>query len=207
MHTSVYLLRHAQTQANLQHRYQSWSDTPLTAYGERQAQSLAARLKRLPFQQIVLSPSQRCQVTYSFLEQHFPKAELTIDPAWAEVHHGRWEGLTYQELQERYPEELQARFGAGVHGKAEGGESLYEANQRVQQAWRALLERCADQRVLVVSHATPIQLVLCSVFNLLPDLHWQWRIDLASISAVDVYDGGAIVRSVNEVPPLHTRGD
>lgn len=207
MHTSVYLLRHAQTQANLQHRYQSWSDTPLTKYGEQQAQSMAVRLKRLPFQQIVLSPSQRCQATFAFLEQHYPKAELIVDPAWAEVHHGRWEGLSYQEVQERYPAELQARFGAGVHGKAEGGESLYEANQRVQQAWHALLERCADQRVLVVSHATPIQLVLCSVFKLPPELHWQWRIDLASLSAVDVYDGGAIVRCVNEVPPLQARGE
>jgi len=205
MHTSIYLLRHAQTQANLEHRYQSWSDSPLTSYGQLQARSLAARLKRLPFQQIVLSPSQRCHATFSFLKDHYPKAELTVDSAWAEVHHGRWEGLTYQEVQERYPEELQARFGAGIHGKAEGGESLYEVAQRVQQAWRALLERCADQRVLVISHATPIQLVLCSVFNLPPDLHWQWRIDLASISAVDVYPGGAIVRCVNEVPTLRAR--
>ena len=56
--------------------------------------------------------------------------------------------------------------------------------------------------VLVVTHATPIQLILCALSGLTPALHWRWRIDLGSVTAIDVYGGGAIIRMVNEVPRL-----
>jgi 2,3-bisphosphoglycerate-dependent phosphoglycerate mutase/probable phosphoglycerate mutase len=56
--------------------------------------------------------------------------------------------------------------------------------------------------VLVVTHATPIQLVLCMLSGMAPAQHWRWRIDLGGLTAIDVYGGGAIVRMVNEVPRL-----
>jgi 2,3-bisphosphoglycerate-dependent phosphoglycerate mutase/probable phosphoglycerate mutase len=44
--------------------------------------------------------------------------------------------------------------------------------------------------------------VLCLLSGMAPAQHWRWRIDLGSLTAIDVYGGGAIVRMVNEVPPL-----
>jgi 2,3-bisphosphoglycerate-dependent phosphoglycerate mutase/probable phosphoglycerate mutase len=72
----------------------------------------------------------------------------------------------------------------------------------VAEAWNALLQQYPGGRILVATHATPIQLVLCSLSGMSPALHWRWRIDLGSVTAIDVYGGGPIVRMVNEVPDL-----
>jgi 2,3-bisphosphoglycerate-dependent phosphoglycerate mutase/probable phosphoglycerate mutase len=200
MRTSIYLVRHGQTEANLRRRYQSWSDSPLTPYGRRQAAAAAWRLRRIPFTLALVSPVERARDTaLPLLEGR--ALERREDRRWAEASHGRWEGLTYREVQQRFPDEAQARFAAGAHGKAQDGESLAEVAARVAEAWDELLGR-PGARVLIVTHATPIQLTLCRTFGLAPDQHWHWRIDLGSITCLDIYAGGAIVRMVNEVPPL-----
>ncbi len=201
MRTSIWLVRHGQTELNKARRYQSISDGPLTPFGLRQASALAERLRRLPFKVAVVSPSQRAQVTAeTILADRI--APIVADQRWAETNHGRWEGLTYGEVRERYPHEAVQRFADALHGKPTGGESLAEVAQRVGEGWRALLQQYPGGRVLVVTHATPIQLVLCALSEMSPALHWRWRVDLGSVTSIDVYGGGPIIRMVNEVPHL-----
>lgn len=206
MRTSVYLLRHGQTESNLQRRYQSWGDSPLTAFGRRQMAAAARRLRRIPFTTAISSPAERARTSLAPLLVGRAGVAPHEDARWAETSHGRWEGLTYREVLARFPDEAHARFANGTHGKATGGESLAEVAERVAQAWGELLREQAGGRVLVVTHATPIQLVLCATFGLDPDQHWHWRIDLGSITCLDVYASGAIVRVVNEVPLLGQKG-
>ena len=124
------------------------------------------------------------------------------DRRWAETNHGRWEGLTYREVRARFPQEAATRFADALNGRPSGGESLAEVARRVAEGWAALLQQYPGGRVLVVTHATPIQLVLCAISGMSPALHWRWRIDLGSVTAIDVYGGGQIIRMVNEVPRL-----
>jgi alpha-ribazole phosphatase len=199
--TSIWLVRHGQTELNKARRYQGSSDSPLTDYGLRQAQALGKRLRRIPFKVAIVSPCLRAQLTAEAL---LADRDITFveDPRWRETNHGQWEGLTYQEVRARFPEEAVARFADVLHGRPSGGESLAEVAQRVLAGWRALLQHNPGGRILVVSHATPIQLTLCLISGMAPELHWRWRIDLGSVTALDVYGGGAIVRMVNEVPHL-----
>jgi alpha-ribazole phosphatase len=201
MRTSIWLVRHGQTELNRARRYQGMTDSPLTPYGLRQAAALAWRLRRIPFGVAVVSPALRAQLTAETIlaERDIPIIE---DLRWREASHGRWEGLTYREVRERFPEEAAARFADALHGKPTGGESLAEVAERVAEGWRALLGQHPGGRVLVVTHAAPIQLVLCLLSGMSPAQHWRWRIDLGSLTAVDVYGGGAIVRMVNETPRL-----
>jgi alpha-ribazole phosphatase len=201
MRTSIWLVRHGQTELNKARRYQSISDGPLTPFGLRQASALAERLRRLPFQVAVVSPSQRAHVTAeTILADRI--APIVADQRWAETNHGRWEGLTYGEVRARYPHEAVERFADALHGKPTGGESLAEVAERVGEGWRALLQQYPGGRVLVVTHATPIQLVLCALSGMPPPLHWRWRVDLGSVTSIDIYSGGPIIRMVNEVPHL-----
>ncbi|HMO56904.1 MAG TPA: histidine phosphatase family protein [Roseiflexaceae bacterium] len=201
MRTSVWLVRHGQTTYNRERRYQGQADSPLTTYGRAQAAALARRLVRQPFSHAFVSPSSRASDTAAAI-----LAGRTItavgDARWAETAHGRWEGLTYAEVVARFREEAARRFADPLHGRAEGGESLVEVHQRVAAAWNDLLRDHPGGRILVVSHATPIQLILCAVGNLPPSQHWRWRIDLGSLTVLDVYSSGPIVRMVNMLPPL-----
>lgn len=202
MRTSVWLVRHGQTRLNLERRYQSHSDSPLTDYGLLQTRALALRLRPMPFKVALVSPAERARIAAEAILARRDGVAARLDAGWAEAGHGRWEGLTYREVLARYPAEARARWAAGIDGRAEGGESLAEVHARVTAAWHALLRDHPGGRVLVVTHATPIQLVLCACFGLGPERHWQWRVDLGSVTCVDVYGSGAIVRMVNEVPPL-----
>jgi 2,3-bisphosphoglycerate-dependent phosphoglycerate mutase/probable phosphoglycerate mutase len=201
MRTSIWLIRHGQTELNKARRYQSVTDGMLTPFGERQAAALARRLRHTPFKAAVVSPSSRARATAEIIlgDREVP---IIDDARWTETNHGRWEGLTYGEVRSRFPQEAVARFADALHGRAVGGESLAEVAARTIEGWRALLQQHPGGRVLVVTHATPIQLVLCALGGLSPVLHWRWRIDLGSVTAIDVYGGGPIVRVVNEVPRL-----
>lgn len=202
MRTSVWLVRHGQTEHNLKRRYQGGGDSPLTAYGRRQMGALAARLRRTPFDTALVSPTERTRLAAGAILQGRSGVTARLDAAWAETSHGRWEGLTYREVLARYPEEARARWAEGLNGRAAGGESLAEVYARVTAAWRALLRDHRGGRVLVATHATPIQLVICECFGLGPAAHWHWRVDLGSVTCIDVYGAGPIVRMVNEVPRL-----
>jgi 2,3-bisphosphoglycerate-dependent phosphoglycerate mutase/probable phosphoglycerate mutase len=201
MRTSIWLVRHGQTELNKARRYQGSSDSPLTPFGVRQAEALAHRLRRIPFHAAILSPALRAQITAELILGD-RAAPIEPDPRWAETNHGRWEGLTYHEVRARYPGEAAERFADALHGKPAGGESLAEVALRVSAGWRAIMQQHPGGRVLVVSHATPIQLVLCALSGLSPALHWRWRVDLGSVTAIDMYGGGPIIRMVNEVPHL-----
>jgi 2,3-bisphosphoglycerate-dependent phosphoglycerate mutase/probable phosphoglycerate mutase len=203
MRTSVWLVRHGQTQFNRDRRYQGTSDSPLTTYGKQQTLALAHRLRRVPFYTALTSPSERTRLASAAILDGRRNVTIHISSDWRETSHGRWEGLTYREVLQRYPAEAQARWAEGMHGRAHGGESLAEVYARVTTAWHNLLRDHAGDRVLVVTHATPIQLILCATFGLAPTEHWHWRIDLGSITCLDVYASGTIVRMVNEVPRLN----
>lgn len=203
MRTSVWLIRHGQTVANRERRYQSHSDSPLTDYGRRQIAALAVRLRRIPFELALVSPAGRAGQTAAAIVAGRDGVTPRPDPAWAELSHGRWEGLTYREVLARHAGEARARWAAGTHGRAAGGESLSETAERVGAAWRGLLREHAGGRILIVADATPIQLTLCLALGLPVEAHWRWRVDLGSVTALDVYAGGsAIVRMVNEVPKV-----
>ena len=199
MRTSIWLVRHGQTELNKARRYQGATNSPLTPFGLRQAAALAERLRRMPFGVAVTSPAERAQLTAQAILAD-REAPIAADQRWAETNHGRWEGLTYAEVRARFPHEAVARFADALHGRPSGGESLAEVAERVAGGWRALLHQHAGGRVLVVTHATPIQLVLCAITGMSPALHWRWRVDLGGVTSIDVYGGGPIVRMVNEVP-------
>lgn len=201
MRTSIWLIRHVQTEANRQQRYQSHSDSPITAYGQRQQELLAQRLRRMPFDTVLCSAAERTRSTArAILAGRQPAPAIMVLPAWGETHHGRWEGLTYREVVRQFPADAQQRFSDPLHGRAPGGESLAEVAARVHTGWQAVLREHPGGRILIVTHATPIRLVLCMLTGVPLDRQWQWRIDTGSITALDVYGNDAIIRMVNEVP-------
>jgi 2,3-bisphosphoglycerate-dependent phosphoglycerate mutase/probable phosphoglycerate mutase len=200
--TSIWLVRHGQTEQNRQRRYQGRSDSPLTAYGQQQVAALAHRLRRIPFGVALVSPTGRTQATARTLLEGRASVSAIEAPGWAETNHGQWEGLTYYEVLQQFPAEAQARFAGGAEGKPSDGESLADVAARVGAAWNDLLHSYPGGRVLVVTHAAPIQLVLCATTGMPITAYWHWRIDLGSVTCLDVYPAGAIIRMVNEVPRI-----
>jgi broad specificity phosphatase PhoE len=79
---------------------------------------------------------------------------------------------------------------------------LAQVAHRVLHGWRALLQVAAGERVVVVTQALPIQIVLCHLLQQPLTNHWMWRVEYGSLTGIDLYNGTPIVRCVNDVPPV-----
>ncbi len=200
-HTDLWLVRHAQTDWNRARRYQSRSDRPLTLFGAAQSEAVAQRLERARFTVIVSSGLMRTTYLADLVAERRSGAFVTQrDDRWREADHGVWEGLTHGEVTQRYAAQMEARWADPWRSRAHGGESLADLWARVERAWCDLLRDHDGGRLLIVTHATPIQLLLCALLGLSLDRYWQFRIDLGSITNVDLYPSGAITRVINDVP-------
>lgn len=205
-HTDMWLVRHTQTDWNRDRRYQSRTDRRSTSFGEARAHAVAQRLHPLRFAAIVSSGLRRTDTLADLIAAHNRyKPPVLQDARWQEADHGAWEGLTYGEVAARYAAQAQQRFADTWNSRAHDGESTADLWTRVEAAWDDLLHQYNGQRILVVTHATPIQLLLCALLGVPVERSWQFRVDLGGITNLDLYPSGAITRVINEVPPLLPR--
>src|SRR5689334_8300878 len=120
---SVWLVRHGQTDWNLARRYLSNTDRPLTAYGLRQAQALGCFFNSRKIDVILHSGLERTRhVALTIAGRR--DIHIVDDPQWREVSHGVWEGLTYREVLDRYPEQFRQRSIDPLNTAPSSGESL-----------------------------------------------------------------------------------
>ena len=105
MTACILLVRHGETEWNLQRRYQGRSDSPLTERGVAQAHAIGRLLRTLPdaaSARIVASPLGRARRTAEIIREHLPAApELRVDDRLRELSIGSWDGLTYYEIATR----------------------------------------------------------------------------------------------------------
>jgi 2,3-bisphosphoglycerate-dependent phosphoglycerate mutase/probable phosphoglycerate mutase len=202
-HTDIWLVRHTQTDWNRERRYQSRSDRPLTAFGHARVAAVADRLRRTSFSAVITSGQMRTDtLAEAVVAQQTRTPALRCDERWREADHGDWEGLTYADVTRCYAAQAHARFADPWNSRAHGSESTADLWGRVQAGWHDLLRRHDGGRILVVTHATPIQLLLCGLLKLPFAQYWQFRIDLGGVTNLDLYPSGMITRVLNEVPPL-----
>ena len=200
--TSLLLLRHGQTALSVERRFSGHGDPELTPYGVRQAEALGGRVASLagPIAAVWASPLRRAYTTASAVASRLD-LEVRVDERLRETDFGEWEGLTFAEIQERAPRELKAWL-ADPTVPAPGGESFEQVTTRVRQARDAIIAAHHGEPVAVVSHVTPIKVLLRLALDA-PAVLYRLHLDLCSISQADWYpDGNAVVRRVNDTAHL-----
>ncbi len=163
---TLHLLRHGETIWHEGHRYAGASDVPLTERGRQQARALEAWGRSTPLAAIVSSDLSRAVMTARPLAE---AAGLTprIDARVREVDFGQGEGLTRDEMHERFPRELAAFTAHPAKHPLPGGEVGEVALQRALAGIVDLLQSVPeDSQVAVVSHGTVIRLLLCWMLGL-----------------------------------------
>jgi ribonuclease H / adenosylcobalamin/alpha-ribazole phosphatase len=199
--TVTLLLRHGQTPMSVQKRYAGRSDVPLTDAGVQQAAASAKRLASAGFGVIVTSPLLRTVQTAQEVAAVTGAAVVT-DDGFRETDFGAWEGLTFAEVRERWPAEL-AEWLADPEVAPPGGESFTDVSARVTAALHRVLAARAGQRVLIVSHVTPIKTLVAAALLAPPAALYRMHLDVAALCEIDWYpDGPAVLRSFNDTSHL-----
>ena len=195
------LLRHGQTPMSVEKRYAGRSDAPLTDVGLQQAAAAAKRLASAGLGVIVTSPLLRAVQTAQAVATVTGAAVVT-DDGFRETDFGAWEGLTFTEVRERWPAELETWL-ADPEAAPPGGESLTAVSARVTAALQRVLDARAGQTVLIVSHVTPIKTMVAAALLAPPAALFRMHLDLAALSEIDWYaDGPAVLRSFNDTGHL-----
>ncbi|WAC93542.1 bifunctional RNase H/acid phosphatase [Mycobacterium sp. Aquia_213] len=196
--TRLLLLRHGQTALSVQRRYSGRGNPELTDLGRQQAQAAARYLaERGGIAAVVSSPLQRAYDTATAAAKALG-LDVTVDDDLIETDFGGWEGLTFTEAAERDPD-LHTRWLRDTSTEPPGGESFDAALERVCQARERLIASYPGATVLVVSHVTPIKMLLRLALDAGPGILYRLHLDLASLSIAEFYsDGASSVRLVNQ---------
>jgi len=199
--TVTVLLRHGETPMSVQKRYAGRSDVPLTDAGVQQAAAAAKRLAPAGLDVIVTSPLLRTVQTAREVAAVTGAAVVT-DDGFRETDFGAWEGLTFTEVRERWPAEL-AAWLADPQAAPPGGESFAGVSTRVTAALNRVLADQEGQRVLIVSHVTPIKTLVAAALLAPPAALFRMHLDVAALSEINWYaDGPAVLRSFNDTSHL-----
>ncbi len=195
--TSMLLLRHGQTPLSVEKRFSGVGDRPLTEVGLAQAGAAARRLRGCGAVAVVASPLRRAVQTADLVAAEVGVA-VTVDEGLRETDFGDWEGYTFAEVQQRWPDQLSAWL-ASPDVAPPAGESFADTARRVRQARDRVLAAYGGRTVVVVSHVTPIKTLVRLALEAPPGTLYRMHLDLVSISEIDWYaDGPAVVRRLND---------
>lgn len=159
--TTFWLIRHGQTDWNLQNRIQGSTDIELNDTGLEQARQMAAELRGM-VQPTVLysSPQLRARQTAGIIAEAL-SLPVTLDDRLRERGLGTWEGMTMDEIRLTKAQEYAARQADPVHYRIERGETTLEVAERMLSFAQQAAKRHPQQDVVVVSHGYAISVLVC----------------------------------------------
>ena len=193
MTTRILLVRHGETDSNAEGRSQGRRDVPLNAHGREQAASAAQAVAALAPTAIYASTAGRAQETASAIATACG-LEVANDQRLLELDQGDLDGLTPPEMREQAPDFLRRWLTEDPADlQMPGGESLREAQHRMLDAVHAIASAHDGETAVAVSHNLALKSLLCAVLGVELASFRAFRLDVASISAIDVLDDGTLV--------------
>ena len=196
------LVRHGETDWNKDRRYQGHTDLELNNMGVWQAERLRERLAKYKIDGVYSSDLRRALATAQVIASN---RELKVIPCKSlrEIDFGEFEGMTFDEIQSRYPDWVPTNFDFTTHQ----GESLDQLASRVGTFISSLAEGYSDEKtVLVVSHSGTLRIMLCLLIGISTEHWWQIRLDSASITITEGNAGEAVLRLLNDTCHLEDNG-
>ena len=180
----LYLIRHGETDWNVERRCQGFSDSPLNETGRRQAEATARHLSDIKIDAIYSSTLGRAYEMACLIAGYHGASVRTTD-AFRELNQGEFEGLTLTELVENHSDFLQRWLSNPADIKVPGGESMRELQARAWSALEEIVEGRDDGNVVVVSHNLCNLALLCRIMKLdLADFR-RLHQDVAAINIVE----------------------
>ena len=167
MNTRIFLIRHGATVLTREDRFAGATDVQLSDEGREQARRLALRLRDVPVAAVYASPLGRTVETASILAAPH-RRKVQMRPGLREISHGRWEQMTREEVEKKFPEEAASWEKDPYTFAPEDGESGLAVTARALPILMDIVREHPSENVLVVSHKATIRLLLSSLLGFDP---------------------------------------
>ncbi len=202
--TTLVLVRHGVTPHTVDKRFSGGlggSNPGLAEEGRAQIRATADWLSPLAeeIDVVVSSPVRRTYESAEIIGARLGRPLVTED-GLAEMEFGFWDGMTFAEIQQRHPDDLDAWLGSLDHPPG-GGESFRGVEKRVLASLDRLLGEYAGRTVLVVSHVTPIKVLVARALGAPLESVYRMEMAPASVTVLSFFDdGNAAMRMFNARP-------
>jgi probable phosphoglycerate mutase len=188
--TTLVLVRHGATSLTEEKRFSgglAGSNPGLTDEGRAQVREVAEWLSLIgeAVDVVVTSPVRRTRESAEILAERLG-VDLADEAAFAEMEFGTWDGMTFAEVREQRPDEIESWLGS-LDVAAGGGESFREVEKRVLDGLSRVLERYAGRTVVVVSHVTPIKTLVAHAVDAPLTALFRMEMSTASVSVLSFF--------------------
>ena len=211
MVTILYLIRHGETEGAETRRYKGSIDVPLSRNGVKQMEEVAEYLFR-SIRNSSSSPGSApgllAAVYCSDLSRAMRSAEIIgaphpldpiVVPGLRERNFGIWEGMTFDEIRTRYPNEFSAWAGNPLKFSPMGGESTREVRTRAVGALDEIIAAHPGKQIAVISHGGVTRILLCHFLGVPLENIFRIDQDYAALNIIELWDQYPVVKLVNGV--------
>lgn len=211
MVTTLYLVRHGETEGAEIKRYKGSLDVPMSEKGAEQIKKAAAFIFEMEKQRKG-SDSRLSRVYSSPLSRALRSAEIIAEPYGLkpaivsdlqERHFGIWEGMSYDEIREKHPEEFRAWADNPLKHSPVGGESTMEVKERVIRALERILavhgtqESEGRESMAIVAHGGVNRIILCHVMGIPLENIFRIEQDCGAVNIIEFWSRYPVVKLLN----------
>jgi alpha-ribazole phosphatase/probable phosphoglycerate mutase len=197
--TRIYLWRHPEVAGGPDGLFWGQTDVALTRRGQAQQRAMAAHMAGVKLSAIYCSDLQRTMLPADAIgRSQKPRLKATPVGALRELNLGAWEGLSYQQIDQRYPGALTQRSADLAGYRIDGGESLEDLAGRAIPAFQHIVGENQGKNICVVAHAGVNRVILTRLLG--APLERLFRLDqsYAALNLIDVFsDGVPVIRGLN----------
>jgi broad specificity phosphatase PhoE len=198
--TTIYLVRHGQTNWNREEVFRGRADIPLNETGRKEALLTGQYLRGVVVDSVYSSPLSRAVVTAEAIA-HYHDRKVQILDGLIDIDFGRWQGISHEEVREKYGK-LYRQWKDTPHLVGfPGGESLKEVRKRALKAIKSIIRDHVDETLVMVSHRVVNKIVLCGLLGLDNSHFWQIGQDTGCINILEFAEGFTL-RRLNDTSHL-----
>jgi alpha-ribazole phosphatase len=214
MVTTLYLIRHGETEGAEIRRYKGTLDVPLSEKGMKQVERVSEHILKLMStiqkEEDALPVSERnlAAVYSSDLSRALKSAEIIARPhslrpiavpSLRERNFGLWEGMSFEEIKEKYHEEFIAWAGNPLEFSPVNGESTLEVRDRVMDAFEKIIQAHPGERVAIVAHGGVNRIILCHILGIPLENIFRVEQDFAALNIIEFWDRYPVVKLMNGI--------
>ena len=203
MATTIYLIRHGETVDADSRRYKGHIDVPLSENGMNQLERLAEYL----YQNLQLKTqnSKLTAVYCSELSRALKSAAIIAKPYGIkpvivedlkERSFGVWEGMTFDEIKEKWPDAFNAWADNPLKFSPIEGENTLEVKERAMKAFNEIIKNHKDEEIAIVSHGGITRVILCEMLGMPLEHIFRIEQDFAALNIIELWDY-PIVKKIN----------
>ncbi len=199
---TLYLIRHGSTEGDGLRRYKGSLDVPLSGEGEKEMERAAAFVKASldskyrKLDAIYSSDLRRATRSAEILAAVLGGNPVAV-PGFRERHFGKWEGLTFEEIEERWPDAFGAWAADPLNHSPLEGESTLQVSERVERAMDEILGNHNGGEVAIVAHGGVNRAILCRLMGVPLENIFRIEQDHGAVSIVEFHDGFPVVKLLN----------